>query len=375
MKTRSTLIHWLHSDNEDEYADHQIIELLKEHEIKWKSTTSYNLSQNKIAKRCFHTLFERTRAILTSVKLSIKLWEKTIITVIYLKNRSSITALNNITFYEAWHDKKSDLSYLHTFECIVYHHVKRVYRKLDDKSLKCQFLSYERVNQFRLWNDKKILISSHIQWDKIVIKVERYDEDLSILFFDDQIKDESFSSKSFSIISTENAKITKILDDYSARTSPVTSKCTIVSETSVTSQKARSRSSELESNESNNSSDSDASSERLKQAIAESVDYKVLNNFWVKDHNQDFVSRANQVQIESNTSQTVKQARASFDWEQWKLAFKSELNVHIKNDIFTLKIFSSNRWILLTRWVTIIKRESKEEIIKYKARWMCKEFR
>ena len=71
-------------------------------------------------------------------------------TVTYLKNRSSITALNNITFYEAWHDKKSDLSYLHTFECIAYHHVKKAHRKLDDKSLKCQFLSYERVNQFRL---------------------------------------------------------------------------------------------------------------------------------------------------------------------------------------------------------------------------------
>ncbi len=44
MKTWNTLIHWLRSDNEDEYADHQIIELLKEHEIKWKLMTSYNLS-------------------------------------------------------------------------------------------------------------------------------------------------------------------------------------------------------------------------------------------------------------------------------------------------------------------------------------------
>ncbi len=169
MKTRDTSIHQLHSDNEDEYADHQIIELLKEHEIKWESMTSYNSSQNEIAEQCFHTLFERTRAILTSVKLSIRLWEETIMTVIYLKNKSSITALNNITFYETWHDKKSDLSYLHTFECIVYHHVKRACQKLDDKSLKCQFLSYKKVNQFRLWNDKKILISSHIQWDEIVI--------------------------------------------------------------------------------------------------------------------------------------------------------------------------------------------------------------
>ncbi len=73
MKTRNTSIHRLHSDNEDEYADHQIIELLKEHEVKWKSTTSYNPSQNEVAERCFRTLFERTRAILTSAKLPIRL--------------------------------------------------------------------------------------------------------------------------------------------------------------------------------------------------------------------------------------------------------------------------------------------------------------
>ncbi len=146
MKTQDTSIHQLRSNNEDEYADHQIIELLKEHEIKWESTTSYNSSQNEVAKRCFRTLFERTRAILTSVKLLIQLWDEAIMTVIYLKNRSSITALNKITLYETWHDKKSELSYLHTFECIVYHHVKRAHRKLDDKSLKCQFLSYKKVN-------------------------------------------------------------------------------------------------------------------------------------------------------------------------------------------------------------------------------------
>ncbi len=329
MKTRSISIHRLRSDNEDKYADHQIIELLEEHEVKWKSMTSYNSSQNEVAERCFCTLFERTRAILTSVKLLIRLWDEAIMTVIYLKNRSSITALNNITFYETWHDKKSDLSYLHMFECIVYHHVKKARRKLDDKSLKCQFLSYEKVNQFRLWNEKNVLISSYVQWNEIVIKVERYDEDLSILIsFDDQIDDASFSIKI-----TENAKIAKIVDDHQTRTS---------------------------SSESDNSSDSDASdasdasSEHLKRVIVEPVDYRALNDFWardfnrsfvsranralndlwVKDHNRSFVSRANRVQIESNTSQTVKQARVSLDREQWELACRSELDAHIKNDIF-----------------------------------------
>ena len=209
-------------------------------------------------------------------------------TVIYLKNRSSITALNKITLYVTWHDKKSDLSYLHTFECIVYHYVKKAHRKLDDKSLKCQFLSYKRVNQFRLWNEKNVLISSHVQWNEIVIEVERYDEDLSILSFNDQINDASFSIKI-----TKNAKIAKIIDNHQTRTL-------------VASQKvSRSRSLELESSESDSSSDSDASdasSKHLKRVIAESVDYRTLNDLSIRNHNWDFVNQANQVQIESNTS-------------------------------------------------------------------------
>ncbi len=363
MKTQSTSIQRLRSDNEDEYADHQIIELLEEHGVKWEPTTSYNPSQNEVAERCFRTLFERTRAILTSVKLPIRLWDEAIMTVTYLKNRSSTTALNNITLYEAWHGKKPDLSYLHTFGCIVYHHVKKARRKLDDKSLKCQFLGYEKVNQFRLWNGKNVLISSHVRWDEIVIEVGEYDEDLSVLSFDDQIDDAPSSIKT-----TENAKIAKIADDHQTRTS-------------AASQKARSRSLELESSEPDSSSDSDASdapdapSGRLKRAIAGPVDYRALNDPWARDHNRGFASRANRVQIESNTSQTVKHARASPDWEQWKLAFRSELDAHTKNDIFTLRTPSSDRRILPTRWVTIIKRGPKGEVIKYKARWVCKRFR
>ncbi len=80
----------------------------------------------------------------------------------------------------------------------------------------------------------------------------------SILSFDDQINDASSLIKI-----TENAKIAKIINDHQTRTS-------------VASQKAsRSRSLELESSDSDAS---DTSSEHFKQVIAESVDYRTLNN-------------------------------------------------------------------------------------------------
>jgi len=114
-------------------------------------------------------------------------------------------------------------------------------------------LSYKRINQFRLWNEKNVLIFNHVQWDKIIIEVEEYEEDLLILNFDDQINDSSYLIK---II--ENAKIAKIINDHQTRTS-------------ITSQKvSKSRSLELKSSESESSSESDAfdaSSECFKQVI------------------------------------------------------------------------------------------------------------
>ncbi len=270
--------------------------------------------------------------------------------------------MDNITPYEAWHGKKPDLSYLHIFDCIAYHHIEGARRKLDDKSFKCQFLGYEGANQFRLWNGKKVLISSHVQWNEVVIEARVYDEDLSILNFDDD--DDQINDAPSPIRTIENTKITEIADDHQTRTP-------------ATSQKAKSRPLEPETNEPDSSSDSDipdVPSGRFKRATAGSVDYKALNDPWTRG-NRGFASRANRIQIESDTPQTVEQARASPDREQWKLAFESELNAHTKNNTFTLGSPPPGRRILPTRWVTTIKRGPKGEVIKYKARWVCKGFR
>jgi hypothetical protein len=146
-----------------------------------------------------------------------------------------------MTPYEVWHGKKPDLSYLHTFGCIAYHHVEGARRKLDDKSLICQFLGYEGANQFRLWTGKKVLTSSHVQWDEVFTEAGGYEEDLPVLNFDDQTDDAPSPIKT-----TENAETAEIADDHQTRTSAAPQKASM------------SRPQELESSESDNSSGSGA---------------------------------------------------------------------------------------------------------------------
>ena len=49
-------------------------------------------------------------------------------------------------------------------------------------------MNYAEDNQFRLWTDTQIVVSSHVQWNEIIdieVKKENLSNDLSILNFDD----------------------------------------------------------------------------------------------------------------------------------------------------------------------------------------------
>jgi hypothetical protein len=187
MKTQGTPVQRLRSDNGGEYAGAETIFLLENFGVEWEPTAPYNPNQNGVAERCFRTLFERARAILADSKLPANQWGEAISTITYLKNRSPTTALKGITPYQAWYGKKPDLSNLHVFGSVAYHHVEGDRRKLDDKSLRCRFLGYSEINQFRLWTGNKVIVSSHVLWDEAVateVGENEENEDYSFLDFD-----------------------------------------------------------------------------------------------------------------------------------------------------------------------------------------------
>ena len=99
-------------------------------------------------------------------------WGETISTAVYLKNRSPTKSLKEITSYEANTGRKPDLSNLHRFGCIAYHYDENPQKKkLSNQGIKCQFLVYERRNQYRLFVPfgRKIIRSSHVIWDELEI--------------------------------------------------------------------------------------------------------------------------------------------------------------------------------------------------------------
>ena len=401
MQTRGTPVQRLRSDNGGEYAGHETIQLLEEFGVKFESTAPYNPSQNGVSERCFRTLFERTRSILAAANLPAKLWGEAISTVTYLKNRSPTKALPNITPYEAWHHRKPDLSDLHIFGCIAYHHYEGDRRKLDGKTLKCRFLGYKGVNQFRLWTGTKVIVSSHVVWDEASTEVGGYEEgekvDLSFLDFggpSTQIDENN--DKNINI--PYGDRLDNARSDDSA-TGPIIDQ----NDNTDNSESGDSDSnSDVTQNTPNNDNhqtfdsgnefvdpehegqiDDPGDEEEAEPPLdtntrprrsTQRVDYKKMADPWSK-HARGFSARANRIQIDTDCPITIEQAKASSESELWMQAAQSEINAHAKNNTYTLGIPPPGRRILPTRWVFAIKRGAKGEIIKYKARWVCKGFR
>ena len=103
--------------------------------IRRQHTTPYTLQQNGIAERKNHTVVEMARCMLQTKGLSNSYWGEAVATAVYIPNRSPTSALEKMTPYEAWYEKKPNVNHFKVFGCLAYVHVPDQNRKkLDAKS-------------------------------------------------------------------------------------------------------------------------------------------------------------------------------------------------------------------------------------------------
>jgi len=99
---------------------------LKQHGIIHETTAPYSPEQNGVSERANRTIMERVKAILAETGLPKNLWMELASTVIYLKNRSPTrSSLDGRMPYEAWHNKKPDVSHLRILGSVAYVHIPK----------------------------------------------------------------------------------------------------------------------------------------------------------------------------------------------------------------------------------------------------------
>jgi transposase InsO family protein len=77
--------------------------------IRHQTTVPYTPQQNGVVERVNRTAVEKARSMLLDAGLSKKYWAEAVNTAIYLKNRSPMSAVQDVTPEEAWREEKVNL--------------------------------------------------------------------------------------------------------------------------------------------------------------------------------------------------------------------------------------------------------------------------
>ena len=95
-----------------------------------------------MVKRRNQTVVVLAHALLKQHGMPSVYWGEAVMTAIHLLNRSSTSALDGKTPYEAWHGRKPAVSYLRVFGCLAFVKELNHVGKLDDRSSPGVFIGY-----------------------------------------------------------------------------------------------------------------------------------------------------------------------------------------------------------------------------------------
>lgn len=194
----NTKIKGLRSDNGGEFCSIEFESLLKKNGILHQKTNPHTPEQNGMLERLNRTIVEKARCLLFDANLDKSFWAEAVNTAVYLRNRSIASGLK-MTPFEAWNEKKPNVSHVRIFGSDAMVHVPKARRlKFDKKSEKMILVGFpENVKGYRLYNpETKNIITSR---DVIVIERERrsnlvlseVQDSVGDLLPEDQLADES----------------------------------------------------------------------------------------------------------------------------------------------------------------------------------------
>ena len=313
----------LRTDNGGEYTSREFAEFCKIAGIRRHFTTAYTPQQNGVAERMNRTLLERTRAMLGTAGLEKSFWAEAVNTACYVINMSPSTAIGLKTPIEMWNGKKADYSNLHIFGSPVYvMYNAQETTKLDPKSRKCMFLGYaDGVKGYRLWDptSRKVIISR------------------DVIFAEDKLQN----------------------DNNMETTIPETTKVYMEGE----SQQENLSEDELEheiQEHGETVEQENRRSDRLRRRPSWHSDYIMESNV------------AYCLLTEDGEPSNFQEAKRSSEASHWMTAMQEEMEALYKNKTWDLVPLPQGRKPIGNKWVYKIKRNSNDQVERYRARLVVK---
>jgi hypothetical protein len=138
--------------------------------IKRELTTPYNPQQNDVVERKNRMIMEAVKTMIHDQDLPMCLWVEATMTVVYVQNRLSHSALGFKTWKEMFIGKKPEVSHLKIFGCPVFIHIPKEKRnKLEPSGKKGIFVRYCEVSKaFSIYipGHRHIEISRDVTFDE-----------------------------------------------------------------------------------------------------------------------------------------------------------------------------------------------------------------
>lgn len=155
----------LRSDNGTEYVNGAFDSFLKENGIVRQLTVPYTPQQNGVAERFNRTLVEMARCMLVGEGLTENLWAEAVNTAAYLRNRAPTKALDEVTPYEVWFNRKPVVKHLRTFGSVAIALDKKQHSKFKPKGKEYIMVGYSDTSKaYRLYEKatRKVIVSRDV---------------------------------------------------------------------------------------------------------------------------------------------------------------------------------------------------------------------
>ncbi|KAI5343804.1 hypothetical protein L3X38_011680 [Prunus dulcis] len=144
----------LRSDRGGEYTSTEFLQFYAKIGLERQLTVAYSPQQNGVAERKSRTIVEMSKTIMKEKKLPYKFWGEAVNTAVYIQNRCPPKALDDVTHFEAFNERKPGVKNLRVFGSICFYHVPGQLRsKLEDVAEKCIFVGYGKCEKvYRVYN-------------------------------------------------------------------------------------------------------------------------------------------------------------------------------------------------------------------------------
>lgn len=141
-------IKWFSSDTGGEFINKKMKRFLADHGVKLWKTDAYTPEENFLVEKLNGTLMNKVRAICEATGLPDSLWGEVLMYDAEVDNMSPTKALAGMTPYEKLTGTKPDVSNLHVCGCVAFAHVPKKKRasKLSPKAKPTLFLGYAQTS-------------------------------------------------------------------------------------------------------------------------------------------------------------------------------------------------------------------------------------